>query len=203
MSRRTPWAAFPLLLMVCDLALPTGPLAGAAEPPDANANAKARVEIARTAYYRLITNADYRLTAPAPEAPAAGGADKTSLEVVFDADLAERLHTWSCRWKDAQADAQAGPEGRLAALDAHLARMKALVDGSVRLPEDPAAKVGTADDPFGDLNHAIRDLAKLGAMTKEEKQGLNQSGDLEAFVAGVKFFHLEAQAWRAKAQAAK
>ncbi len=186
------------LLLTCGLAVTAVSSLGAAPPA---ADAKARVEIAQTTYFRLIAEADARLTAPRPPAKP-GDDERTELEWVFDAQLAEHLHTWSCRWKEAQADLEGTPGTGLGAIEDHFARMQALIDGNVHLPGSPTVPSGGDEDPLKDFNSAIRGLAKFSEMPKETQELLSRHGDLEAFSSSLNYFRLEALSWKAKALAA-
>lgn len=77
--------------------------AGSAEPAVAPALLKARVEAARQTYDYVLRN--FRESRP---------------------PISELVYRWSCRWLDAERELSDRPADRVAAYEAHLARMREL-----------------------------------------------------------------------------
>lgn len=99
-------------------------------------------------------------------------ASHSGVEKVLDGPRAERFYTWSRRWMEAEKDRSSKRSDQIAAVQAHLDRMRRLEEGGI-----------------------IRDLAKRANTTFG-----NVSLPPGEFRTSLEFYRLEAESWLAKAK---
>jgi hypothetical protein len=146
----------------------TKPVAPAAQ----SRSDKDRVELARTAYESVFKETLNMLAAsPRPE-------DGDPNQRIFSAARAEQLYLWSKRWMEAQRDLGRGQEGgEIAAIQAHLERMKDLESGALI---KAWVKVVQLPTPTDDAIAASMEM-------------------IPAFRASIKFYRAEAESWLSRA----
>ena len=118
---RNVWRTLFLLLLLGGIGAAI-PRASGEDPPKPQALAKARLQLAR----KLYEATEEELKAPPTEVPM----EHRHLPVQ------ERLVTWSTRWMEAERDANPGRAGRIAALEAHVKRLKARAESYLSLAGD-------------------------------------------------------------------
>lgn len=173
-------AKFRVLLVVV-----SGALAVGADDPESPANK--RVKLAEQAYTRLVDQTVEHIYAPQQSAKSEPSDGPLS------AEKAEEFYRWSRRWMEAERDRATSKDERIAAIEAHLERMREQEQAIVYKLIFRKHLVHLDGTP-------LTDQERKEAEERIDSLGKDEIWTKSSFATSMRYFRVEAEAWMAEAK---